>query len=40
VRDENPAYSDSNLYADLLHASLERVNWREIIENHASDNDE
>ena len=40
VLDENPAYSDASLYADLLHASLERVNWREIIENHAHDNDE
>ena len=40
VLDENPADYQASLYSDLLHASLERVNWRQIIENHASDSDE
>jgi len=39
VLDENPVDYKAGLYSDLMNASLDRVNYREIILNHADDND-
>ena len=36
VRDQMPDLG-ANMYSDLLSASLDLVNWREIIENHLDD---
>ena len=37
VQDDNPVDYKAGLYSDLLNASLGRVDWHEIILNHAGD---
>ena len=38
LQEEMPDLGNT-MFSDLLNASLEMVNWREIIENHEHDND-
>ena len=37
ILDDNPVDYKAGLYYDLLSASLDQVDWQEIIKNHAED---